>query len=104
MQTRAAVAAFGAEASSKIVTGKVTSDRNMSRPFSHRRISVGGVLRRSTDRVALQACWRAVMFVCSSFVLRGFGAWLARQFELLAKRWSEWQDLNLRPPRPEQVS
>ena len=26
---------------------------------------------------------------------------LARQVEILAKCWSEWQDLNLRPPRPE---
>jgi hypothetical protein len=33
MQTRAAVAVFDAEASNKIVTGKVTSDRSMSRPF-----------------------------------------------------------------------
>jgi hypothetical protein len=33
MHTRAAVAVFDAEASNKIVTGKVTSDRSMSRPF-----------------------------------------------------------------------
>jgi hypothetical protein len=33
MHTRAAVAVFDAEASSKIVIGKVTSDRSMSRPF-----------------------------------------------------------------------
>jgi hypothetical protein len=33
MHTRAAVAVFDAEASNKIVTGKVTSDRSMSLPF-----------------------------------------------------------------------
>jgi hypothetical protein len=33
MHTRAAVAVFDAEASNKIVTGKVTSDRSMNRPF-----------------------------------------------------------------------
>jgi len=33
MHTRAAVAVFDAEASNKIVTGKMTSDRSMSRPF-----------------------------------------------------------------------
>jgi len=33
MHTRAAVAVFDAEASSKIVIGKATSDRSMSRPF-----------------------------------------------------------------------
>ena len=33
MHTRAAVAVFDAEASNKVVTGKVTSDRSMSRPF-----------------------------------------------------------------------
>jgi len=34
MHTRAAVAAFDAETSNKIVTGEVTSNRSMSRPFS----------------------------------------------------------------------
>jgi hypothetical protein len=33
MHTRAAVAVFDAEPSNKIVTGKVTSDRSMSRPL-----------------------------------------------------------------------
>jgi len=33
MHTRAAIAVFDAEASNKIVTGKVTGDRSMSRPF-----------------------------------------------------------------------
>ena len=33
MQTRAAIAVFDAEASNKNVTGKVTSDLSMSRPF-----------------------------------------------------------------------
>jgi len=33
MHTRAAVAVCDAEASNKIMTGKVTSDRSMSRPF-----------------------------------------------------------------------
>jgi hypothetical protein len=33
MHTRAAVAVFDAEASNKIVTYKVTSDRSMSRPL-----------------------------------------------------------------------
>ena len=33
MHIRAAVAVFDAEASNKIVTGKVTSNRSMSRPF-----------------------------------------------------------------------
>src|SRR6516164_4948663 len=33
MHTRAAVAAFDAEPSNKIVTSKATSDRSMSRPF-----------------------------------------------------------------------
>ena len=33
MHTRAAAAIFDAKASNKIVTGKVTSDRSMSRPF-----------------------------------------------------------------------
>src|SRR5262249_14580740 len=33
MHTRAAVAVFDAEASNKIATGKVTSDRSMHRPF-----------------------------------------------------------------------
>jgi hypothetical protein len=32
MHTRAAVAVLGAEASNKIVTAKVASDRSMSRP------------------------------------------------------------------------
>jgi hypothetical protein len=34
MHTRAAVAVFDAEASNKIVTGKVISGRSMSPPFS----------------------------------------------------------------------
>jgi hypothetical protein len=33
MHTRAAVAVFAVEASNKIVTAKMTSDRSMSRPF-----------------------------------------------------------------------
>jgi hypothetical protein len=33
MHTRAAVAVFDAEASNKIMTGKVTTDRSMSHPF-----------------------------------------------------------------------
>jgi hypothetical protein len=33
MHTRAAVAVFDAEASNKIMTSKVTTDRSMSRPF-----------------------------------------------------------------------
>jgi hypothetical protein len=50
MHTRAAVAVFDAEASNKIVTGKVTSNRSMSRPFP---TVVRGVLCRQCriDRV-----------------------------------------------------
>jgi hypothetical protein len=29
---------------------------------------------------------------------------VAVDFDLSAKCWSEWQDLNLRPPRPERVA
>jgi hypothetical protein len=36
MQTRAAVAVFEAQASNEIVTGKVRSDRSMSRSFHDR--------------------------------------------------------------------
>src|SRR5215831_5531000 len=53
MHTRAAVAVFDAETCNKIVTGKVTRDRSMSRPFP---TVVPGVLCRSMpDRSFLNA-------------------------------------------------
>jgi len=52
MHTRAAVAAFDPEASNKIVTGKVTSDRSMSRPFPTAALLVRGVLCRSGIQIS----------------------------------------------------
>jgi hypothetical protein len=38
---------------------------------------------------------------CSLFVPATCGGPCGERNLILASRWSEWQDLNLRPPRPE---
>jgi hypothetical protein len=54
MHTRAAVAVFGAEASNKTMTGKVTTNRGMSCPFPLPHIGTRGLCRSMPDRSFLK--------------------------------------------------